>query len=226
MKTCKRCLKTKDHSQFTKDCDKKDGYATRCVSCRKLARTEQRSVTKISKALWEANNPEKMKIIVKSRYLKRRIKFGIGRNNKLSTDPFVKKQERLARNRYQEFWKRQFDTEFKIKKNLRIRLNKALRGNFKESSAWDNVGMSMYEFKKYMSTMFTGDMNWDNYGVVWEIDHIIPMTFFNLTDVKHVKIASHYSNLRPLTNFHNRSKGDKLTDVSALICVNYKLIKD
>ena len=29
-------------------------------------------------------------------------------------------------------------------------------------------------FKLYLESQFQNDMNWDNHGLIWEVDHIIP----------------------------------------------------
>ena len=41
-------------------------------------------------------------------------------------------------------------------------------------------------------------MTWDNHGEIWEIDHIIPCSKFNLTEEKQQKECFHYTNLQPL----------------------------
>lgn len=41
-------------------------------------------------------------------------------------------------------------------------------------------------------------MNWDNHGIIWEIDHIKPCVSFNLIDPEQQKQCFHYTNLQPL----------------------------
>lgn len=56
-------------------------------------------------------------------------------------------------------------------------------------------------------------MSWDNYGQQvgkWNIDHIIPLSAFNLSDRNQLLKACHYSNLQPLWAVNNYSKGDKI----------------
>jgi hypothetical protein len=60
-------------------------------------------------------------------------------------------------------------------------------------------------------------MTWANHGEVWEIDHIMPLAAFNLTDPNHLKQASHYTNLRPLWKHLNRIKADAIHDHQALL---------
>ena len=61
-----------------------------------------------------------------------------------------------------------------------------------------------------MEWHFEKGMSWDNWGEVWEIDHIIPLASFDLNDRDQLLIAVHYTNLQPLTVTENRQKGDKL----------------
>ena len=54
-------------------------------------------------------------------------------------------------------------------------------------------------------------MNWGNYGVNgWQIDHIIPITSFDLTDNEQVKKCFNYKNTQPLWAKENIIKSDLL----------------
>jgi hypothetical protein len=41
-------------------------------------------------------------------------------------------------------------------------------------------------------------MNWDNHKIIWEIDHIKPISLFNLTNLEEQKQCFHYTNMQPL----------------------------
>lgn len=49
-------------------------------------------------------------------------------------------------------------------------------------------------------------------GKDWHLDHIIPVSIFNLDDPEHVKLAYSYINLRWLKSDINIKKSDKITD--------------
>ncbi len=100
------------------------------------------------------------------------------------------------------------DIQFKLKKLLRKRFHNALKGNFKSGSAVKDLGCTIPELKTYLESKFHPDMNWHNHGE-WHIDHINPLSSFDLTDRQQFLEACHYTNLQPLWAIDNLSKGAK-----------------
>lgn len=77
----------------------------------------------------------------------------------------------------------------------------------KTEHALDNVGLSGAEWMEYLSTMFLPGMTPENYGDVWEVDHIIPLSFG--VDDEHRCQLFHYLNTQPMFVIPNKEKGDK-----------------
>lgn len=93
------------------------------------------------------------------------------------------------------------DPAYRIMISLRARLRSALKNNLKKGSTIRDLGCSVEFLKKYLESKFYNDMTWNNYGAgknTWQIDHIIPLRKFDLTDIVQFKQAVHYSNLQPL----------------------------
>lgn len=112
-------------------------------------------------------------------------------------------------NYYQQ--KRKNDIQFKIKERLRNRVNKALKGDFKCGSVVRDLGCSVEQFKIYLELKFHQGMTWENYGKgfgKWNIDHIKPLSSFNLTNREHFLQACHYTNLQPLWFEENLKKSN------------------
>jgi hypothetical protein len=108
--------------------------------------------------------------------------------------------------------KRKEDIHFRLSKNLRSRLGKAITKGYKTGSAINDLGCSINFFKTYLENLFELDMTWENYGRgygKWSIDHIKPVIDFDLTNKEHIQILCHYTNLRPLWNHQNSSLGAK-----------------
>lgn len=101
-----------------------------------------------------------------------------------------------------------FNSDERLKKNLRSRLYDALKGRLKIGSAIKNLGCTIDELKTHLEKQFTKGMNWENYGK-WHIDHIKPLSKFNFNDAKEFEEAVHYSNLQPLWAKDNLKKGNK-----------------
>lgn len=101
------------------------------------------------------------------------------------------------------------DENFRLARNLRKRLRTAMKDNFKTGSAVSDLGLSIDDFKKYLESKFVDGMNWENYGRKgWHIDHIIPLSKFDLSDPNQQKAACHHSNLQPMWWKDNLRKGN------------------
>lgn len=115
-----------------------------------------------------------------------------------------------AATREYENAKRREDIQWRLAKNLRHRLSKAVRGQTTGVSAVRDLGMSIPDFKSYLEARFLPGMTWANYGE-WHIDHRRPLSSFDLTSDDEVRTACHYTNLQPLWAKDNQSKHAKLT---------------
>ena len=65
---------------------------------------------------------------------------------------------------------------------------------------------------KWIEFQFSDNMNWNNYGKYWHIDHVIPMASFNFSKEEDVKFCMNWKNLRPLEAKLNISKGCKVDE--------------
>jgi hypothetical protein len=99
----------------------------------------------------------------------------------------------------------------RIKHSLRSRLNHAIKRNFKSGSAVEDLGCSIEELKIYLESKFSPDMTWSSYGHKgWHIDHIVPLSSFDLNNPEELRVACHYKNLQPLWAKDNLVKSNKI----------------
>ena len=99
--------------------------------------------------------------------------------------------------------------ETKIKKNFKNRI-KALSPDFPDlDENYDKIiGCSQLDFKKHLESHFALGMSWDNYGIVWDVDHVIPCRAFDQANFAHVFKCWNYKNLKPLGKNENYAKQD------------------
>ena len=103
--------------------------------------------------------------------------------------------------------RRKVDLGFKLRGDLRVRLNGVIRGKNKVGSAVRDLGCSVLEFQAYLESLFQPGMTWKNHGKYgWHIDHKIPLSSFDLTNRSQFLQACHFSNLQPLWAVDNLKK--------------------
>ena len=100
--------------------------------------------------------------------------------------------------------------QHKMRVLLRNRLNLAIKNNSKKGSAVSNLGCSIDEFIRFIEQKFTVEMTWDNWGKVWHLDHITPLSRFDLSDEIQFAKACHYTNMQPLFAIDNLKKGNSI----------------
>jgi hypothetical protein len=180
-----------------------DNYKNgRCILCVKIRQNEQKG---------------RRKLMQHKAYLKNKIKR---RKHQDKYDKIHAKQIAIYRKLYKEnnreklnAWLRQYRTKkfindpiFKLTHNLRGRLAQAVKNGWKSGSAIRDLGCSIEFLKQYIESKFYANMTWDNWGEVWELDHIKPLFRFDLTDREQFLIACNYKNLQPLTIEDHRKK--------------------
>ena len=107
--------------------------------------------------------------------------------------------------------KSQSDPQFRLARRLRTRLYGSIKTKQKVGSAVSDLGCSVAELKLHLENQFQPGMTWDNWSYTgWHIDHITPLSSFDLTDREQFLKACHFTNLRPLWAKDNLAKSGKV----------------
>lgn len=226
MKKCTKCCEIKDLTCFHKHQISKDGLRSQCKNCRKISNKiyEINNSDKIKKQRKEYRNNNKNKKKEtdkkyyennkKNLYLKARNRI---LNNEEQTKEYNKQYRLKNKDKLKEkrkLWKlknkekinkyfRNYtpSTNSKIASLLRHRIRSATKvANVKKFTSTNILlGCSMEFFKQYIESKFTTGMTWENRGVYgWHLDHIIPCSSFDLSDLEQQKQCFHYTNIQPL----------------------------
>lgn len=115
------------------------------------------------------------------------------------------------RNEY-ERERKENDINYRILTNLRNRIGLAIHSQ--KARKFDRtinlLGCDYEQLKQHLENQFRDGMNWENYGKVWQVDHIIPCAAFDLTKEEQQKECFNYKNLQPLLVEENQIKNDFL----------------
>jgi hypothetical protein len=191
-KVCKKCKIEKSLNDFYVNKNYKGGYRHQCKECSvvaaRLHRQKYPDKIKEQQANFRERNKEKL-----------RNKYKIWSRRRIDNGSQAK-------------YMSEYSKKNKISHNLRRRLQKALKGNFKSGSAVRDLGCSIEELKRHLESQFKPGMSWNNYGRDgWHIDHIIPLSKVDLSDREQLKKVCHYTNLQPLWAIDNLSKGNRIS---------------
>ena len=150
---------------------------------------------------WVERNPERSKALSKSR----------------SAAWAKQNPDRRAKNNNKHVKDRKLrDPGFRVLINLRGRLGAAMRGDSKDATTRELVGIDIEGLLAHLESQFTEGMSWDSYGRDgWHIDHIKPCALFDLADPEQQRECFHYTNLQPLWAEENLSKGASYIHIAA-----------
>lgn len=214
-KKCSKCGEEKELNEFYNKKGCKDGVNSHCKECVKkksiLYRKENlekvRERDKINNAKnkdyikeynikYRKNNKEYLAAQQKKKYESNKSYY----NNLSKQYQEDNKVEILVKHKKYIKEKRKKDPLFRLKCVLRVRLYHSLKQYDlnKDEHTIEYLGISIGEFKNFISNKFLPEMDWENYGRIWELDHIIPVSKFNLMDENQLKECFYYLNYQPL----------------------------
>jgi len=99
----------------------------------------------------------------------------------------------------------------KLAATIRSRIKDVLKNGYYTPRTEKLLGCSYKELKDYLESQFKEGMTWDNYGFYgWHVDHIKPLSSFDLTKPEEQNKAFHYTNLQPLWAKENLEKHAKV----------------
>jgi len=115
------------------------------------------------------------------------------------------------RNYHKQYTKNKYHTDpiYKIMSLHRTRLRYALKSQSAKKLVNHSVelfGCNPSELKFHIENQLKPEWTWETHGILWHIDHIKPLSKFDLTNEIEQKKAFHYTNLQPLSKEDNLRK--------------------
>lgn len=130
--------------------------------------------------------------------------FEIG-NKMAGSTRWNKELRERCRSRYRERY--QADMAFRVKELHKRRFKKLVSGKFPGKRMAEWVGMPWEQVPVWLESNFQNGMSWDNFGR-WHIDHVAPLSWFELGLDCEARLAWNWRNMRPLWARENISRKD------------------
>ena len=199
-KVCDQCKISKSLNKYRKYTDRENSYSKTCKAClnerdkeRKRNLRKKRLETVMVKCE-KCNEDKPLKEFSKlKKFYKKKICL-------VCYPKFLTEQKTEWCRK-----ERQSNINYRLKKSLAARLRTVL---VKNDTTMNYIGCNIQYLREWFEYNFTEEMNWDNYGSYWSIDHIIPVCKFDLTIEDEKLKCWNWSNLMPVTIKYNSSKKD------------------
>lgn len=182
----------------------------RCSKCKKLHVKKYLKNYMVENKENIKNNVKKYQISEKGIISSKKAKKKFCESRNMTEYRKLHPTKKKSRSEYEKI-KKKTDINFKLSVLLRKRIYSVMNGKGirKATKSIELLGCEIKEYKEHLEKQFKNGWNWLNHGVVWEIDHIIPICSFDLTNVDEQKKAFNYKNTQPLSIFENRQKGGR-----------------
>ena len=188
-KECTRCKIKKPHYDFCFRNKAKNIRHEQCKKCINNYASQYREKNRLS-----INKKQNKKSNSKTGKLKRK---NYAKKN-------AHKRREYERKRYHT------DSNYRLKKILRSRMAKVLKGEKKSKKTLGYTGITFIQLRQWFEFQFDEHMNWENQGSYWHIDHVIPCSSFDFTNELDIEKCFEWPNMRPLEGTENDIKSDKI----------------
>lgn len=208
-KICQRCKRSLPLTMFVKNIRQKDGLNTWCKDCaneyrKKYYESNRERLLEKDRERYK-KDPEKKRAYARKRREENREILNAKaleyqRNNR---EKVYERQNAWAKRQRAE------NPSFAIRHEIRRSMNRFIKGIQRGGKILKHIGCSLDEYKSYMESLFVEGMTWESYGKTWTVDHITPLTSFDLLDEEQLAKAVNFKNTQPLTLSDNVRKGGK-----------------
>ena len=76
-------------------------------------------------------------------------------------------------------------------------------------------GLDVENMRQWFEYQFQLGIGWDDFGKMWQFDHIIPVTYFDFSDEAELKMCWNFTNIRVELFQKNKDRGNRLDVLAA-----------
>jgi len=207
LKKCVECSIEKVESEFNLSSNYRRGYCRVCANSKRRANYKNNEILR-KKCITKASDFKKNKKAIRDEQLKAKQEaIGID-NMECRYCLNVKHKDRFRWNRQKCRDCERDEPKAKFKRCVRARIHIALH-KCKSKHIIEYLGMNSDDYLDWITT-YNSCYNLDNHGPVWHIDHVIPLSKFDLNNPDEQLIAFNWRNTMPLDAKENLKKNNRI----------------
>lgn len=105
--------------------------------------------------------------------------------------------------------------KFREKRKWQIALRRYVLEKNKSAFYAPFFGLDINSFRKWIELQFDEDINWDNFSLVWQFDHIVPVAYFDFDNEDDLKLCWNFVNIRVEKLQLNKNRGNRIDVLAA-----------
>ncbi len=160
------------------------------------------------KAYHYSRNPDARKEVDKRYYENNKVK--ITQTKKLYLQNDTNREKHNSTHRKYVANKKKNDVNFRLMTIIRARIHASFKN--KSNSSIEYLGCDIQSYVNWIEFTMEPDMTWENYGVLWNIDHVKPIASFDATNNEEMIKAFNWKNTCARYSAENFSKGKKICE--------------
>jgi hypothetical protein len=104
---------------------------------------------------------------------------------------------------------------FREKRKWQIALRRYILEQQKVSFYAPYFGLDISNFRNWIELQFDQDLNWENFGKAWQLDHIVPVLYFDFKVEQDLKLCWNFINIRVEKSHLHRNGGNRVDVLTA-----------
>ncbi|MBL7699557.1 MAG: hypothetical protein JNK79_15430 [Chitinophagaceae bacterium] len=104
---------------------------------------------------------------------------------------------------------------FREKRKWQIALRRYLLKGHRSTAYAPYFGLDIQSFRKWIELQFDDDTSWENFGETWQLDHIIPVGYFDFKNEEDLRLCWNFLNIRVEKSELNKARGNRVDVLTA-----------
>lgn len=105
--------------------------------------------------------------------------------------------------------------KFRVKRKWQVALRRYIIEKIPSQAYAPYFGLDIGNLRKWIELQFKDEVRWENFGTLWQFDHIVPVTYFDFSNRNDLILCWNFINIRVEKNEFNKNRGNRIDVLAA-----------